>query len=175
MPVAIPELLALVRNSVSSGHSKRIYEKVVVDFLLWVRGSGEATFGKAAVQRYRSELVARGLAASTVNQKMSAIRKLANEMADNNWLPREAAAAIGNIRGVEGSGRRTGRWLTVSQTEALLNAPDASTLKGLRDRALLAVLVGSGIRRGEAAALCFEDIQERESRWMIVASGDLVG
>lgn len=47
------------------------------------------------------------------------------------------------------------------QAKALLEAPDETTIKGLRDRALLAVLLYHGLRRKEAALLQFSDIQER--------------
>ena len=67
---------------------------------------------------------------------------------------------------------RAGNWLTREQAEDLLNAPDPSTLKGKRDRALLGVLLGCGLRRKEAARLTLDRIQQREGRWVIV---DLVG
>jgi integrase/recombinase XerD len=54
----------------------------------------------------------------------------------------------------------------------LLNAPDVSTVKGLRDRAILAVLLGCGLRRSEVAALTFTHIQQRDGRWCIM---DLLG
>jgi integrase len=54
----------------------------------------------------------------------------------------------------------------------LLNAPDVATNKGLRDRAILAVLLGCGLCRSEVASLTMKHIQLRESRWCIV---DLVG
>jgi integrase len=53
-----------------------------------------------------------------------------------------------------------------------LNAPDIATTKGLRDRAILAVLLGCGLRRSEVAALTFGHVQQRDGRWCIV---DLVG
>src|SRR3954453_23004281 len=49
-----------------------------------------------------------------------------------------------------------------------MNAPDTRTLKGKRDRALLALLIGAGLRRSEVSALTFEQIQQREGRWAIV-------
>jgi site-specific recombinase XerD len=53
-----------------------------------------------------------------------------------------------------------------------LNAPDVKTLKGVRDRALLAVLIGCGLRQAEAAILSVSHIQQREGRWAIV---DIIG
>ena len=58
------------------------------------------------------------------------------------------------------------------QAQTLLNAPDVATNKGLRDRAILAVLLGCGLRRSEVAALTIEHVQQRDGRWCIV---DLVG
>lgn len=53
--------------------------------------------------------------------------------------------------------------LSDPQAKALLKAPDAETLKGKRDRAVLAVLLYHGLRREEAARLQVEDLQERRS------------
>ena len=50
-------------------------------------------------------------------------------------------------------GVRSGRWLTLRQAQALLNVPDISTTKGMRDRAIIAVLLGCALRRCEVAAL----------------------
>lgn len=74
--------------------------------------------------------------------------------------------------GVSRRGVRTGNWLIREQAQRLIDAPDVSTLKGLRDRAILAVMVGGGLRRAEVARLAWGDIQMREARWVIV---DLVG
>jgi integrase len=62
--------------------------------------------------------------------------------------------------------------LTQRQAEVLLAAPDPATNQGKRDRAILATLVGCGLRRDEAVRQTFEHIQQRDGRWCVV---DLVG
>jgi site-specific recombinase XerC len=114
----------------------------------------------------------RKLGSSSIIVRMSAIRKLAAEAADNGLLAPELAAGIARVKSAKMTGVRVGNWLSVRQAQALLNAPDATTTKGLRDRAIIAVLLGCGLRRSEVAALTFGHIQQRDGRWCIV---DLVG
>jgi integrase len=76
------------------------------------------------------------------------------------------------VKGVASKGVRCGNWLSLKQAQALLNTSDATTTKGLQDRAILAVLLGCGLRRSEVAALTIGHVQQRDGRWCIV---DLVG
>jgi len=103
---------------------------------------------------------------------LSAIRKLAAEAADNGLLAPELAAGIIRVKGVKATGVRVGNWLSLQQAQDLLSAPDTTTMKGQRDRAMLALLLGCGLRRSEIATLTFAHIQSRDGRWCIV---DLVG
>jgi site-specific recombinase XerD len=164
--------IRVVLDSLPSEHSRRAYERGLVDFFLWHRGVGRPKLSKAVVQRYAAELREAGMAASSVNQRLSAIRKLAAEAADNGALDPVVANGIRAVKGARQEGRRTGNWLTREQAQTWLGAPDTRTMKGLRDRALLAVLIGCGLRRAEAASLTFEHVQQRDGRWVLV---DLVG
>ena len=163
---------SLVLDGLSSPHTRRAYEQALEEFLIWLCADKARPFTKAAVQRYRTELQAKGLASASINVRISAVRRLALEAGDNGLLAPEIAAGIGRVKGAKRSGVRLGRWLTREQAEALLRAPDPSTVKGARDSAILAVLLGSGVRRSEAASLAFEHLQQREQRWVIA---DLVG
>ena len=167
LPVRYDPVTAMLLDSVTSPESRRAYSQGLAGFAAWKAGAG-VDFTKASVQAYRAHLVQHGLAASTINVRLSAIRRLAAEAADNGLMAPELAAGIGRVRGVKREGVRTGNWLTVIQAEDLLNAPDGSVLKGKRDRALLAVLIGCGLRRQEAAQLTLESIQQRDGRWVIV-------
>lgn len=87
--------------------------------------------------------------ADSIHVRITAVRKLALEAADNGLLAPELANGITRVKGVPSKGARLGNWLSVKQAQALLNTPDATTTKGLRDRAILVVLLGCGLRRSE--------------------------
>jgi len=165
-------LIQIVLDGVTSRHTKRAYRRALADFLRWHKQQGRPSLNKALIQRYKVFLEGEGLGAASINQRLSAIRKLAQEASDNGLIPEQIANGIKNVSGVRQEGKRAGNWLTQDQAQALLDAPDVTTLKGLRDRAIIAVLLGTGLRRTEAAKLTFEHIQQREGRWVIV---DLVG
>jgi site-specific recombinase XerD len=165
-------VVALVTDAVTSPHTARAYGRALGDFLGWWDRDGRPPLQKAVVTRYVAQLRKDGRGAGTINQRLVAIRKLAREAADNGLIDQATAAAIGRAEGVRTEGKRLGNWLTREQAQRLLELPDVETLKGLRDRALLAVLLGTGLRRDEAAGLIVEHLQQREGRWLIV---DLVG
>ena len=165
-------VIQIVLDGLGSPHSKRAYRRHLKHFAEWYRASGEHLITKALVQRYAAQLHGQGVAASTINQKLSAIRKLALEAADNGALDSQIANSIKAVKGIRREGTHTGNWLTKQEAQKLLNSPDTDTLKGLRDRAILAVLIGCGLRRTEAVNIEFDHIQQRDGRWVIV---DLIG
>ena len=103
-----------------------------------------------------------------VQQRLSALRKLAKEATYNVLLEPTAAQGIRDVRGAKVEGTRMGNWLTKHQAEALIRRPDPATLKGRRDRAILSVMIGCGLRREEMARLRFENVRQREGRWVVV-------
>jgi site-specific recombinase XerD len=166
------KLKALVLDSVSSPITKRVYNMALNEFMEWFQQAPRPGFTKATVSAWRVSLEERGLGSSSIIIRMSAIRKLAAEAADNGLLAPELAQGISRVKSVKSTGIRVGNWLSQRQAQALLSAPDITTVGGLRDRAILAVLLGCGLRRSEVAALTFTHLQQRDGRWCIV---DLVG
>ena len=165
-------LKALALHSIQSPHTRRAYEHALDQFHLWYKPEGHGPFSKLVVEAYRAQLLAQGLAPSSINVQLAALRKLASEAAARGLLAPEVAAGIGTVEGAKHAGVRAGNWLTREQAQTLLRLPGAETLQGQRDQALLALLIGCGLRRSELAALTLEHIQPRDGRWVII---DLVG
>jgi len=110
--------------------------------------------------------------ASTINLQLTAIRRLAYEAADCGLLSPELAAGIQRVKGVKLLGVRLGNWLTAEQGRSLLARVDTDELRGKRDHAMLATLLGCGLRRAELVKVKIEDLDQREEHWVIV---NLVG
>jgi site-specific recombinase XerD len=133
---------ALVIDSVTSPHSRRVYAKALDDFRDWCEQSGADGFTRETVQRYRTHLEARSLAPSSLNLYLTVLRKLAQEAAANGILSQDIAASVIAVKGARQKGTRLGTWLTLEQAQALLRAPAGDGLRAGRDQALLALLVG---------------------------------
>jgi len=173
-PPTLPELdetKKSVLNSLTSLQSRRSYQHAMDEFIEWYCSEPRLALNRAVVLRYRLQLEERKLAASTINVRLAAVRRLAYEAADTGLLSPELVAGIRRVKGVPQLGRRVGNWLSVTEGGALLSGT-AETLRQKRDGAIISLLLGCGLRRSEVVALCVGDIQKREDHWAIV---DLVG
>src|SRR5467141_3480888 len=97
---------------------------------------------QTVVTRYRIHLEDRLLAPGTINVRLAAVRRLAYEAADTGLLSPDLAAGIRRVKGAKRLGMRLGNWLTPTQGKELLSVPDRDSMKGKRNYALLAMLLG---------------------------------
>lgn len=165
-------LVQVVLNSLPSASSKRVYRMAIRDFLGYWQSEGEPKLDKLFLQTYIAHMQNKGVGEASINLRLAAIRKLSREAVELQIWSEEVTAAFASIKNIPQRGKRTGNWLSLEQSQQLINAPDTSTNIGLRDRALLAVLIGCGIRRQELTKLTPSQLQLRDGRWVIT---DLVG
>jgi integrase len=156
----------MVLQAVASPHTRRNYAKAL-DELFAFSEQRQQPLSRDLLMEYRAQMIERNLSASTINVRLAAVRKLIGEARRNGIINGEQAARMADIPNIRQQGTRLGNWLTREQARELLTVPDRATLKGKRDAAILALLVGCALRRAELAALKMEDIQQREGRWVI--------
>jgi site-specific recombinase XerD len=161
-----------VLNSLPAPSSQESYGHAIDEFIGWYCSEPRLALNRTVVLRYRFFLEQNNLAPSTINVRLAAVRRLAYEAADTGLLSPELAAGIRRVKGAKRLGVRIGNWLTVEQSKKLLKDLPAETVRGKRDRAILALLIGCGLRRAELVGLKRQDFQVREEHWVIA---DLIG
>lgn len=154
-------------STIRNPHTRRAYARAVGDFLAWCEAHGVASI--AAVQPLHVaawiEGRTRELSAPTVKQQLAAIRHLFDWLVMGQVVPLNPAASV---RGPAHSVQK-GKTPVLDPAEArtLLDGIDVSTPIGLRDRALIALMVYSFGRIGAALAMRVEDVfVQKRKLWL---------
>lgn len=179
----LSSLIEPVLQGLDSPHSRRAYKRALEEFVMWWAGGGNAhsddgTVDHNTVAAWRKGLVDGKLSSQSVNQRLAAVRAMVRMLAIRKLIPHESAAAVCSIKSVKAQGVRQGNWLTRVQVEKLLAAPRLWRAQGIRDLAVLELMLSCGLRRGDAAKLRGKDLAMVQGRWVllnIVGKGGRVG
>ena len=173
-PFAAPQLdiigiiQDIVMPSLRSPQTRRMYAihlSQLCEFMI----ENRLPFNRTTVQSFVASKRESGLAAASINQALAAVKKLAYEArySPSQAIPEEVYRGIQDIPAEKKQGTKTGKWLTIDQVTHLLHSIPLD-LTGRRDRAILAVMIGCGLRREELLHLTPHQIQQREGRWVFV-------
>jgi site-specific recombinase XerD len=143
--------------------TRRAYKNDVREF---VGFAGLANYGelrtvaRSHVIAWRKDMESRQLSAASIRRKLSALSSLFDYLCEHNAVMGNPADGVKRpmTNGNEGSTPALGD----RQARTLLEAPPSGTLKGVRDRAILAVLLYHGIRREELCSLRVKDLHSRQ-------------
>ena len=144
----------LSRQAVERGlsrHSMEAYAHDLSLFQSWCRDSGlePAQLDAAALTAYLEALADQGFAVSSQRRHLASLRGLARELVDEKILERDPAPAVK----LRPHPRKLPRTLSPSDIENLIAAIDAHDARGLRDRAMLEMAYGCGLRVSELVGL----------------------
>ncbi|WP_435530742.1 tyrosine-type recombinase/integrase [Paraburkholderia fungorum] len=142
--------------------TRRAYQTDLQDFMGFAgiqRPEEFRVVTRAHVLAWRKTLETRGLSGATIRRKLAALSSLFEYLCEKNAVDFNPVKGAKRPK-VESSEGKTPA-LGDHQARALLEAPDPATLKGQRDRALLAVLLYHGLRREELCLLKVRDIHDR--------------
>ena len=151
---------AQIRNP----NTRRSYMRGVGDFLAWLEAHGVTSIIDTAslhVAAYVEEL-GRTQSAPTVKQRLAAIRALFDWLASGGALPFNPASAVRGPRHSAKVGKTP--VLDPEEARALLDAIDTGTSIGLRDRALIGLMIYSFARIGAALGMKVEDVFTQNRR-----------
>jgi site-specific recombinase XerD len=135
----VGQLVKRVLYGLSSEETRRAYSHALKIFLRFCDREGNPMLSAA---RYRLLRVGEGKSSSAVGVHLAALKALTRAAVMAELMPAETAASINDGKGAPRRGNRIGKWLTQEQPQELLSLPDRERLKGKRDNAILAVLLG---------------------------------
>src|SRR5258707_13100671 len=118
------KLKTLVLDSVSSPITKRVYNMALDEFMGWFQQAPRPGFTKATVSAWRVSLEDRRLGSFSIIIRMSAIRKLAAEAADNGLLASGLAPGLSRVESSKTKGIPLGKWLLLRQAQAHRSTPE---------------------------------------------------
>ena len=148
--------------NIDNPQTRRAYQRDIQEFMVFTgidRPDQFRIVARAHVLAWRKDLEKRTLSGATIRRKLAALSSLFDYLCDAN-------AIAGNpVKGVKRPKMDSQEGKTPAigdhQARSLLEAPDATTLPGKRDRALLSTLLYHGLRRAELCSLTVGDLQQR--------------
>jgi site-specific recombinase XerD len=148
--------------NIDNAQTRRAYQADLKEFMAFV-GIQDAlqfrTVVRAHVLAWRKDLEARRLAGASIRRKLSALSSLFEYLCECNAVVHNPVTGVKRPTIDSHEGKTPA--IADGQARQLLDLPDPGTLKGKRDRAILAVLLYHGIRRAELCSLDVGSVQER--------------
>jgi site-specific recombinase XerD len=149
--------------NITNRQTRRAYQNDLRDFMRFAGIKSPEEFRvvtRAHLIAWRKDLEARECEGSTIRRKLSAVSSLFEYLCERN------AVVHNPVKGVKRPKANNNEGLTPAlsdeQARLLLNAPSDETLKGKRDRAILATLLYHGLRREELSTLRVRDLHQRQ-------------
>lgn len=160
---AADQLVEMALATLNCENTRRVYRTRLRDYLL-----SQLPFTREGVAAYIQQMRDRNMGEAVRLSAMAAIRHLAKEAEIRHLITFDEYHQIKSVKGGKYERKKSGMWLTVAQVEELLSLPDRSNYYGVRDAAILSVLVGCGLRRDEILHLDWKQYQSREGRMCLV-------
>jgi len=153
--------------NIRNPNTRRAYSRAVSDFFQWCESRRVRSLEQihptliAAYVEQRGEILAK----PTVKQHLAAVRMLFDWLVVGQVLPMNPASAVRGPKHVVKRGKTP--VLTGGETRELLDSINTETLAGLRDRALIGLLVFSFARIGAALTMKVDDYFPEGKRWKL--------
>jgi len=148
--------------NIANPNTRRSYERALKDFMAFVGIAGPQDFRvvtRAHILAWRQALELQGASGATIRHRLAALSSLYEWLCDANAVTHNPLKGVRrpSVESYEGKTPALGD----HQARALLEAPAADTLKGQRDRAILATLLYHGLRREELCKLRVDDARQQ--------------
>jgi integrase/recombinase XerC len=153
----------------ASAATRRSYSSDLQQLMEWLGGCDltVADLGRRQVRAFSADLGRRGYAPATLARKLSTLRGLTRHLTEAGVLAADPARGLPGPR----RRRRLPRVLSVADVDTLVAATEGTDPLALRDRLILELLYGCGLRSMELVALCLGDVQAAQAQLIVHGKG----
>lgn len=153
--------------NIRNPNTRRAYGRAVADFFHWCESRRIRALGQITPTVVAAYIEHRGgmLAKPSIKQHLAAVRMLFDWLVVGQVFPMNPASAVRGPKYVVKRGKTP--ILTREETRLLLDSIDTGTIVGLRDRAIIGVLVFSFARIGAALSMKVDDYYPEGKRWKL--------
>jgi integrase/recombinase XerC len=153
----------------TSAATRRSYASDLQQLIEWLAGRDltVADLGRRQVRAFSAELGRRGYAPATLARKLSTLRGFTRFLTESGVLAADPARSLPGPR----RRRRLPRVLSLHEVDTLVAATDGTDPLALRDRLVLELLYGCGLRSMELVALRLGDVQAAQAQLIIHGKG----
>jgi integrase/recombinase XerC len=150
--------------NIRNRHTRRAYAQATREFLAWCETAGVPSLDAVQPLHVATyvEHLARERSAPTAKQRLAGIRHLFDWLVVGQVIPMNPAASVRGPKHIVKKGKTP--VLSPKEARRLLDSIDVSTHAGLRDRALIGLMVYSFARIGAALAMKVEDVYVQNRR-----------
>ncbi len=155
----------------ASPYTVRNYRTEVGQFVEYAQAHGATSWqqvDKHLVRRWLAELQAGGYVPASIARRLSEVRSCCTFLVREGVLARNPLSTVASPK----QGTRQPRVLSYDEVLAILRAPDLATPQGQRDRAIIELFYGSGIRLGELEMLNLRDVDLTRREALVLGKGN---
>jgi len=175
--VEMPTIEAILTGQLAAS-SIAMYKRDVQAYFDYAEKYGLPWLEPLSLVAWRDALALQSeMSPNTINRMIAAVKRIVREMAERKMIAREVNLEFSQVRGVQMKALKARlkpharTRITKEEMRRLCEAPDANSLVGLRDSALLATLASSGIRASEAATLTLEQVVKHSDGYTLLVCG----
>jgi integrase/recombinase XerC len=166
----LDRFLSYLEAQNSSPYTIKNYGNDIGQFLDYCREQGVNALeqiDRSLLRNYLAELDGVGYVKASISRRVAELRSFGNYLVREHVLDHNPFRAVSAPRVPQ----RLPKYLTVAEVDALAAAPDTTTPLGLRDRAIVEVLYGAGLRVSELVGLDVGDADLRQGQVRVMGKG----
>ena len=148
--------------------TKETYRKALMEFSKWLGNSSPIGLTSNDIQRYKDYITSKDLSTSSVSAYLTAVRRLYNYLEDYGKIKENPAK---KVKGGARPKRHSTKAITKDDVKRLFESIDTSSPLGLRDCAILNMMVRCGLSEIEIVRANVEDIKSKGDTKVIYVQG----